>query len=214
MTDKHDNIPAEDALSEVEDAPSKVEDALSEVGSAVESDNPEDTSAVVDTETELQQQLRSMEEEVEKYRELSLRAKADAENAVKRAAREIDKIRKYAGEDIVIRLFEVKDNLERGLQSQGGGKADIQKGMELTLKSLSQMFSDLGVEEINPVQQSFDPELHQAMSMTETGENPPNSVIKVLQKGYRLHDRLLRPAMVVVEKTMSLESEEPVAGEK
>ena len=201
---EHNDVPAEDTASKADDA-----------GEAAVNEDEQ----TVDAEEEHRLRLEAAEQEAEKYRAVSLRAKADAENAIKRAAREAEKTRKYAGEAIVTRLFEVKDNLERSLQSGSdeASRDDIQKGIELTLKSLTQIFTDLGVEEIDPAEQPFNPELHQAVTTVASGKHPPNAVIEVLQKGYRLHDRLLRPAMVVVEKTTSgeqepQESETPTAG--
>ena len=167
-----------------------------------------------DSETEqvenLTRQLQLAEEQAEEYLNLSLRAKADAENAMKRMVREADKLRKYANEEIILRLFEVKDSLELGLKdhSDKASLEDIQKGLALTLKSLQQILTDFKVEEINPAGQNFDPELHQAVSTVETSESPHNTVIDVLQKGYRLNERLLRPAMVVVAKATGQEKAE------
>lgn len=153
----------------------------------------------------LMQRLESAESEVEKYRDLLLRAKAEAENTAKRTSREMEKVRKYANEGIFIRLFEVKDNLERSLQDENTQTSaeNLKKGVELTLKSLIQVFSDHQVEEIDPNGKAFDPELHQAVSAVETDTVSPQTVIEVLQKGYRLKERLLRPAMVIVAAAKS-----------
>ena len=137
-----------------------------------------------------------------------LRARAELDNTRKRAGKEIERVRQYALESFASALLGVKDNLERSLASRENADAgdrneavvpdNIHEGVRLTLKSLQQVFSDFGIEEVAPLEQSFDPELHQAISTCPTADYPPNTVIELIQKGYTLNGRLLRAAMVVV----------------
>ncbi len=152
--------------------------------------------------------LAEAQHQLTEARDGELRARAELENTRKRASKEIERIRQYALESFASALLGVKDNLERSLTSQGKPDADYRKravildnicaGVGLTLKSLEQVFSDFGIEEVAPLEQTFDPELHQAISTSPTADHPPNTVIELVQKGYTLNGRLLRAAMVVV----------------
>jgi len=133
-----------------------------------------------------------------------LRLQAELENLRKRNQRELENAHKYALEKFVRELLPVKDSLEMGLAAAAEGAdesaAKLREGTELTLKMLQTVLEKFGVEEINPEGQPFDPELHQAMSAVPSEDAEPNTVISVMQKGYLLNDRLIRPAMVVVSK--------------
>ncbi|QKT02597.1 nucleotide exchange factor GrpE [Ectothiorhodospiraceae bacterium 2226] len=132
-----------------------------------------------------------------------LRVQAELENVRRRSARELENAHKYALERFVQELLPVKDSLELGLQAGAeaeGSAAKIIEGVDLTLKMLVAVLEKFGVQEIDPAGERFDPELHQAMSMQEAPGHEANTVVMVMQKGYRLHDRLVRPAMVVVAK--------------
>ena len=125
------------------------------------------------------------------------------ENQRKRAQNETSKARKFALEGIVGDLLPIKDSLELGLQAADGVEPDVKalrEGSELTLKMLAQVFENNNILEINPVDEKFDPEFHQAMSMQEIEGKAPNTVAAVMQKGYTLNDRLVRPALVMVSK--------------
>ena len=132
-----------------------------------------------------------------------LRMQADIENQRKRSQREVQNARKFALEGMVNDLLPVRDSLEMGLAAASQDDADISsivEGSELTLKMLSQAFEKYNIEEVNPVDQKFNPEFHQAMSMQEIEGRESNTVVNVLQKGYTLNERLLRPALVIVAK--------------
>ncbi len=133
-----------------------------------------------------------------------LRLQAELENLRKRNQRELENAHKYALEKFVRELLPVKDSLEMGLAAAAEGAdesiAKLQEGTELTLKMLQTVLEKFGVEEIDPEGQPFDPELHQAMSAVPSEDAEPNTVLSVMQKGYLLNDRLIRPAMVVVTK--------------
>ena len=132
-----------------------------------------------------------------------LRACAELENTKRRMQRDIEHAHKYAVEKFVLELLPVKDSLEMGLEATRGQNGDIEKlaeGTELTLKMFNDAVSKFGVETVDPIDQPFNPEFHQAMSMQESPLKPPNTVLAVMQKGYTLNGRLVRPAMVVVSK--------------
>ena len=147
----------------------------------------------------------SLEDELEAAKDAALRAQADAMNVQRRAEQEIEKARKFALERFCGDLLSVVDNLERALESGGNdqGDAALAEGVELTRKGFMDVLAKYGVEPVDPVGEPFDPETAQAMSMVEQPDVEPNSVVAVMQKGYRLNGRLLRPAMVMVSKAPS-----------
>jgi len=151
----------------------------------------------------LKDQLKIAEEKAAEHWEELLRSKADLENTRKRLERDVENAHKYAVEKFVQDLLPVIDSLELGISAAKEIDADIHKvkeGTELTLKMFSDCANKIGVEAIEPTGQAFNPELHQAMSIQESSENDPDTVIAVMQKGYLLNGRLVRPAMVVVSK--------------
>lgn len=130
-----------------------------------------------------------------------VRAQAELENLKRRAEKDVQNAHKFALERFARELLTVIDSLELGIQAATGDTEEVQKlreGMELTRKQLVAVLEKFNVVAIDPVGEKFNPELHQAMAMQPDADAPPNSVIRVFQKGYLLHDRLLRPAMVVV----------------
>ncbi len=141
--------------------------------------------------------------EAARYKEEALRALADLENTRRRHERELEGARRYALESFIQELLPVVDSLELGLAAVSGESAEVAKfreGTELTLKMLRGLLEKYGVSVVDPVGEKFNPECHQAMSMQETDEAEPGTVLTVVQKGYRLHDRVIRPAMVIVAK--------------
>ena len=125
------------------------------------------------------------------------------ENHRKRAQNDVAKARKFALDGIVKDLLPVKDSLELGLQAAQGNDADpkaLTEGVDLTVKMLTQVFEKNNIIEVNPIDEKFDPEFHQAMSMQEVEGVAANTVTGVMQKGYTLNDRLVRPALVMVSK--------------
>lgn len=128
-----------------------------------------------------------------------LRAAAELDNVRKRAERDVEKARKFALEDFGRELLGVRDSLEMGIQAAANADAEaLLEGKEATLKLLRTTMERFGIEEIDPEGEPFDPELHEAMTMQPSAEVEPGSVLNVVQKGYQLNGRLLRPAMVVV----------------
>jgi molecular chaperone GrpE len=152
---------------------------------------------------ELEAALAASEAMIADQKDSVIRAIADADNIRKRAQLDIDKARKFALEKFAAELLPVADNLERALQVADPGNEAIKPvvdGVELTLKSFISGIEKFGIEVIDPQGQPFNPELHQAMSMQEDAELAPNTVMAVMQKGYVLNGRLLRPAMVMVSR--------------
>ena len=132
-----------------------------------------------------------------------LRAAAETENVRKRAQRDVENARKYALENFSRDLLDVRDSLEMGLDAAGAADAGaLREGSEATLKLLGKVMERFGVEQVDPLGEPFDPELHEAMTMQPSADAEPNSVLTVVQKGYTLNGRLLRPARVVVAAPM------------
>jgi molecular chaperone GrpE len=148
--------------------------------------------------------LRAKLAEAEKAaQEARVRAAAEFDNVRKRLEREADTSKKYGAERLLGELLGVSDSLELGLKAAQAPEASarsIGEGMALTHKQLHAFFEKHGVTVVDPAGQPFNPELHEAVSMVPSAEVPPNHVLSVMQKGYRLHERLLRPAMVMVAK--------------
>jgi len=135
--------------------------------------------------------------------EALLRTRAELENLRKRAERDVENAHKYALERFVGDLLPVKDSLELGLAAASEANpepAKVREGLELTLKMLSNVFEKYGVSEVNPLGEKFDPERHQAMSVQDASGVQPGTVTLVVQKGYLLNQRLVRPAMVMVAR--------------
>ncbi|GHD38147.1 nucleotide exchange factor GrpE [Parahalioglobus pacificus] len=147
--------------------------------------------------------IEQLQADVETARDNALRAQADAQNVKRRAEQDVEKARKFALERFSGDLLPIVDNLERALEAATEDEAvkPIVEGVELTLKSFLDVLGKNNIEQINPEGEPFDPQLHQAMSMVENPDVEPNSVIAVVQKGYSLNGRLIRPAMVMVSKS-------------
>ena len=148
---------------------------------------------------EATKEINELKEKLLKLEADILYSKAEAENQRKRSLEEVEKSRKFAIERFSQEILLVKDSLDAALIIEKATLDDYKNGMELTKKQLIDIFSKFGIEEIDPVGESFDPNYHQAMSMIET-EDEPNKVLSVMQKGYKLNDRVLRPALVTVSK--------------
>lgn len=151
----------------------------------------------------LNEELEAARAQADDYWQRYVRAEAEKENIRKRAEKDADNARKQGMEKLANELLSVRDSLELGVDAANQEDADVPKireGTELTLKMLVQAMDKCGIEEINPVGEKFDPEYHQAMSMQEAEDQESNTVVSVVQKGYRVGDRLLRPAMVMVAK--------------
>jgi molecular chaperone GrpE len=155
---------------------------------------------------DLASQLDAALEEVAKFKDLALRAEAEMENVRRRASRDVENAHKFGSEKLIQNLLPVIDSLEKGIESaeragaEDGPTKAIIEGMSLCLKMLVDVLIKEGLSVVDPVGEPFDPNLHQAMSMVENPDMEPNSVVAVMQRGYTLNDRLVRPAMVMVSK--------------
>ena len=163
-------------------------------------EQPVDAATVDDELQDMGKALSAAEAELLLHRDAMLRMQAEMENLRKRLIRDLEKSRKFALEGVMKDLLQVRDSLERGIETVDSNTPveTLKAGKELTLKMLSKVMSDHGLELIDPQGEVFNPELHQAVSLQPSAEHDENTVIDVLQKGFRLHDRLIRPAMVVV----------------
>jgi molecular chaperone GrpE len=147
-----------------------------------------------------QADIAAAQAEADKHRDAWLRAVADADNIRKRAEERVASAHKFAVESFATELLGVKDSLEAALAVENATLESYRNGVELTLKQLANVFSKFNITEINPVGEKFDPHRHQAINMVAS-EAEPNTVVTVLQKGYTLNDRVLRPALVTVAKS-------------
>jgi molecular chaperone GrpE len=155
---------------------------------------------IVKEEDHLVEQLKAAEQKAEEHWELLLRTRAEMENLRKRTEKDLENAHKYGMEKFVNEMLPVKDSMEMGIGAQEATVESLQEGMKLTMNMFNTTFEKLGVTEIDPLKERFDPELHQAMTMQASDEVEPNTVIAVMQKGYTLNGRLVRPAMVIVSK--------------
>jgi molecular chaperone GrpE len=157
-----------------------------------------DPAAEIPTET-AESRMAEAEARSERLREDLLRAAAEMDNVRKRAAREIDAARQYGIERFAAELLPVADSLSRGLESAtDADPVTIREGQDATLRLLKKAFERAGLAEIDPAGQPFDPGLHEAMAMRPSAEHPPHTVLQVVQRGWLLNGRLLRPARVIV----------------
>lgn len=157
-------------------------------------------------EPSLEEALEQLQVDLITAKDDVLRAHADAQNVKRRAEQDVEKARKFALEQFCKELLPVIDNLERALEAAPADEPvvkPIAEGVELTLKSFADAFARFKIEAVNPLGEPFDPQFHQAMSMVENADVEPNTVTLVMQKGYTLHGRLVRPAMVMVSKAVA-----------
>ena len=149
---------------------------------------------------DLAERLRLAEEKAQQHMDSWLRAKAETENLRKRAQADIANAHKYGVENLAEALLPIRDSLEAALAIENITLDSLKSGVELTLKQLVAVFEKAHLKEINPVDEKFDPHRHQAMTMV-AHPGAPNQVVEVMQKGYLLHDRVIRPALVTVSKS-------------
>lgn len=152
---------------------------------------------------QLEDQLTETEQKLNEYKNEILRSQAEMENTRRRAALDVEKARKFALEKFAAELLPVADCLGHALECEFGDNQfakSIHEGVDMTMNMLVQTLDRFGIKQINPLNEPFDHNQHQAVGMEENTEAKPNTVLKVLQKGYILNDRLIRPAMVIVSK--------------
>ncbi|MDR1367093.1 MAG: nucleotide exchange factor GrpE [Candidatus Accumulibacter sp.] len=176
---------------------SEEKECVSENASGSTLENSSEVS--VPDEPGAEEKLREAELKLEETRDAWLRAQADVENTRRRAREDVARAAKFAVERFANDLLPVKDSLEAALAVEAPTVENLKSGTELTLRQLSAAFEKSVLREINPVDEAFDPNFHQAISTIES-ERGPNTIVSVLQKGYLLADRVLRPALVVVAK--------------
>jgi molecular chaperone GrpE len=169
---------------------------------AAENDSKKDKKiAAVDPMKELQEKFKKTEEEAKQSYDRYLRVSADFENYKKRSAREMDDFRKFANQNLVKELLPIVDNLELAIKSAQENKnvdTNLLDGVDLTLKEILKIFEKYHVKPIEALGKTFDPRYHEAVMQEETDKHPENVITNEMQKGYLIHDRLLRPSMVVV----------------
>jgi len=185
-----------------------VEDSADEVRAEVELNeamNGEETPA--QSQEKLLLELQDAQAKADEHWNQLLMARADLSNAQRRAERDLANAHKFGVEKLALELIPVKDSMEMGLAAvaEGDEQDKVREGMELTLQMFSGVLDKFGVKEINPQGEKFNPDFHQAMSMQESTDIAPNTVMTVFQKGYVLNERLIRPAMVVVSKAAATE---------
>ncbi|KAB2314064.1 nucleotide exchange factor GrpE [Betaproteobacteria bacterium SCN2] len=160
-------------------------------------DNPQEDDK--ETMPSLQELLKAAELQAAEHHDAWLRAKAETENIRRRAQDDVAKAHKFAIEGFASELLSVKDSLEAALAADHPSVENLRSGVELTLKQLAGVFEKFNLAEVNPQGEAFDPHRHQAMSVVES-DQPANTVVSVLQKGYLLNERVIRPALVMVAK--------------
>jgi molecular chaperone GrpE len=176
-------------------------DSAGSADAAGDDDSPARQAAPPTIES-LQHELAAAQQQAEEHWSELLRARAEVENMRKRAERDVENAHKYGLERFLTELLPVKDSLELGLSAAATAQdvETVTEGIELTLKMLTTALDKHGVTMIDPAGEKFDPELHQAVSMVESTEAEPGTVMNVIQRGYTLNERLVRPAMVTVAK--------------
>jgi molecular chaperone GrpE len=165
--------------------------------------NEDDTPKPVDPLKEMEDQVESLKKEAAENHDRLLRMAAEFENYKKRATREMNDFRKFANESFAKAMLPVVDSMDLAIESSSNDKHvsnSMVEGVNMTLKEILKVFEQFGVRRFESIGNTFDPNLHQAVMQEETDAFPENTVSKELQKGFMIHDRLLRPAMVVVSK--------------
>ena len=164
-------------------------------------EQPEEQQEIADPDS-LQSELEALKKQVEESLDKAIRAQAELDNVRKRSVRDVENAHKYALDKFANELLPVIDSMELGMNAAQSEEEQnsLKEGMDLTLKMFRDVLEKFGVEEVDPEGEKFDPEKHQAVSMQELEEAESGTVATVLQKGYALNGRLIRPAMVIVAK--------------
>lgn len=186
---------------EMDETPTEVDDVSPEMD--VKEEPTANDAAKGPPQDDLAAELTAARQEAQQHYERLLRVSADFENYKKRTAREMQDLAKYANERLLNELLGVVDNLERAIASAARNCAPddpLLTGVNLTLSETLKILERHQVKQIHSIGEPFDPNFHQAMMQEEVADHPPNTVVKELQKGYLIHERLLRPALVAVSK--------------
>ena len=174
-------------------------DEVLQQAAAIDASADNDATRTTDTMPSLEESLRQAELKAAEHHDAWLRAKAETDNVRRRAQEDIAKASKFAAEKFAAAMVPVKDSLEAALAVDNQTVEKLREGVELTLKQLISAFEGANLSEENPLGQKFDPNKHQAISAIES-DAEPNTVVTVLQKGYLLNERVIRPALVMVAK--------------
>ena len=200
------NEPGEDAVDVENQTPEDDQPTADAAESATEEPAADASNGDLSLEQALEK-LAQAELATDRAKDDLLRVQAEMQNLRRRTEQDVEKAHKFGQERFSTELLSVMDNLERALEAASDREEEAVKaiydGVELTLKSFTDCFSKFNIEVVDPLGEPFDPDLHQAMSIQENADVEPNSVIAVMQKGYTLHGRVLRPAMVMVSKAAS-----------
>jgi len=186
-------------------ADEKRSEQVEEQNEAVETE-AEEVTTEAEPATEEESEVESLQAKLKEAQEQSLRFQAEMQNVRRRSEIDVEKAHKFALEKFVKELLPVADSLEKAVESTEGQKessevvTSIREGVEMTLDLFKKSLGKFNVEELNPVGEPFDPQQHEAMSMVPAPNAEPNSVVAVVQKGYLLNGRVVRPAMVMVAK--------------
>ena len=194
---------AQDGPGGENEAPGAVEEEPQAAPSGGDEPDEGAEQVVVETEESLLVQLEDARRELEGEREAALRARAEVENVRRRAARDVEQAHRFGLEGIVGELLPIRDGLELGARAakeEGSTVESLAEGTEMTLRMLTSVLEKFGAVEVNPEGEDFDPNFHQAMSMSEAEGVASGKVLQVFQKGYVLNGRVVRPAMVIVAK--------------
>lgn len=189
----------------------QVEENLEESANAEDQIEPSGDENVDESVEDLAVKIEALEAKAQENWDHFVRTKAEMDNMRRRTERDLENAHKYALERFAQELLPVKDSLEMGVaaaQDEAADVAKLREGTEMTLRMLDSAMEKYHIKTIDPLDEPFNPELHQAMTMVEMADKEPNTVINVLQKGYTLNERLVRPAMVVVSKAASAEAPE------
>lgn len=191
---EQNNAPEQEVVEPVEQAEAEQQQAQEEVQTEL---SPEEEIAG------LYAELEAAKQTIADQKDSVVRAAADVENVRRRATQDVEKAHKFALEKFANELLPVIDNLERAIEfsdKENETLKPVLEGVEMTLKSFEDAVAKFGVETVNPQGETFNPDFHQAMSIQPSNDVSPNTVLAVMQKGYTLNGRLLRPAMVMVSK--------------
>ena len=205
MTEQQDrSVPPKAAEEADEAATGEVSEDIEETFEETAAEMEADSDIAEESAEDLSRLLEQARAKADEHYEQMMRAHAELENLKRRHTRDLENAHKFALDKFVAELLGVWDSLELGhsaAQDDGADVLKLREGTELTLKMLSDVMAKFGVEQIDPMDQPFDPEFHQAMSMQPRTDVPANTVVAVVQKGYTLNGRLVRPAMVMVSQS-------------
>lgn len=212
MARKHEKTAAAATAGALKDK----EQVAAEQAEGNEKDVTEQVAEEDDPVRVLEEKLKTAENAAKESYDKMLRAAAEHENHKKRMQREAEEFRKFANESLIKAMLPVVDNLERAIESAGADPSKekaIVEGVKMTLSGIYKVFEQFNLKSLESEGKPFDPNFHQAVMQQETAEYPENTVLKEMQKGYILHDRLIRPAMVIVSKGGPKSSDTPAEPE-